>query len=127
MTTMRVMTMRSTLFKTLGKVVKGEGSAAAGRAVVLETLSGWGVPADALEAACDDLLGVALAGLGTTSIPPAPSGEVMTSADCDAGGEASHISQWSGLGRKSPVMASPAASPTTCWASRASTPSDTTC
>jgi PBP4 family serine-type D-alanyl-D-alanine carboxypeptidase len=37
-----------TLFKTLGKVVKGEGSAASGRAVVLETLNGWGVPADAL-------------------------------------------------------------------------------
>lgn len=37
-----------TLFKTLGRVVKGEGSAAAGRAVVLETLENWGVPPDAL-------------------------------------------------------------------------------
>lgn len=37
-----------TLFKTLGRVVKGEGSAAAGRAVVKETLASWGVPADAI-------------------------------------------------------------------------------
>ena len=36
-----------TLFKTLGKVVKGEGSAVAGRAVVRDTITGWGVPADA--------------------------------------------------------------------------------
>src|SRR6185436_5940769 len=37
-----------TLFKTLGAVVKGQGSAAAGRSVVLDTLAGWGVPADAI-------------------------------------------------------------------------------
>jgi PBP4 family serine-type D-alanyl-D-alanine carboxypeptidase len=36
------------LFKTLGKSIKGDGSAAAGRAVVLETLGSWGVPADAI-------------------------------------------------------------------------------
>ena len=36
------------LFKTLGKVVKGEGTAAAGRAVVLDTIGSWGVPADAI-------------------------------------------------------------------------------
>ena len=37
-----------TLFKTLGRVVKGQGTAAAGRAAVTETLTGWGVPADAI-------------------------------------------------------------------------------
>ena len=37
-----------TLFKTLGKVVKGQGSATEGRAVVKETLAGWGVPDDAI-------------------------------------------------------------------------------
>ncbi|TAK11115.1 MAG: D-alanyl-D-alanine carboxypeptidase/D-alanyl-D-alanine-endopeptidase, partial [Acidobacteria bacterium] len=37
-----------TLFKTLGAVVKGQGSASAGRSVVLETLASWGVPADAI-------------------------------------------------------------------------------
>jgi PBP4 family serine-type D-alanyl-D-alanine carboxypeptidase len=37
-----------TLFKTLGAVVKGQGSASAGRSVVLETLQSWGVPADAI-------------------------------------------------------------------------------
>lgn len=37
-----------TLFKTLGKVVKGEGSAVAGRAVVKDTITSWGVPADAI-------------------------------------------------------------------------------
>jgi D-alanyl-D-alanine carboxypeptidase/D-alanyl-D-alanine-endopeptidase (penicillin-binding protein 4) len=37
-----------TLFKTLGAVVKGQGSAAAGRSVVQETLASWGVPADAI-------------------------------------------------------------------------------
>jgi D-alanyl-D-alanine carboxypeptidase/D-alanyl-D-alanine-endopeptidase (penicillin-binding protein 4) len=37
-----------TLFKTLGAVVSGQGSAAAGRAVVLDTLQRWGVPADAI-------------------------------------------------------------------------------
>jgi len=37
-----------TLFKTLGTVVKGQGSAEAGRAVVMETLKSWGVPADAI-------------------------------------------------------------------------------
>ena len=37
-----------TLFKTLGKVVKGQGTAEAGHAVVTETLTSWGVPADAI-------------------------------------------------------------------------------
>lgn len=37
-----------TLFKTLGHVVKDEGSAEAGRTVVKETLASWGVPADAI-------------------------------------------------------------------------------
>jgi D-alanyl-D-alanine carboxypeptidase/D-alanyl-D-alanine-endopeptidase (penicillin-binding protein 4) len=37
-----------TLFKTLGAVVKGQGSASAGRSVVLETLKSWGVPDDAI-------------------------------------------------------------------------------
>ncbi|MFM8411310.1 MAG: M4 family metallopeptidase [Alphaproteobacteria bacterium] len=50
--------------------------------------SGFADHADALEAACDDLLGVPLAGLGTTAIPPAPSGEAMSSDDCDAVSEA---------------------------------------
>jgi D-alanyl-D-alanine carboxypeptidase/D-alanyl-D-alanine-endopeptidase (penicillin-binding protein 4) len=36
------------LLKTIGKAVKGEGSTAAGREVVLDTLAGWGIPADAL-------------------------------------------------------------------------------
>lgn len=37
-----------TLFKTLGAVVKGQGTAAAGRTVVQDTLQSWGVPADAI-------------------------------------------------------------------------------
>lgn len=37
-----------TLFKTLGAAVKGQGSAAAGRSVVQETLASWGIPADAI-------------------------------------------------------------------------------
>ena len=37
-----------TLLKTLGAVVKGQGSAVAGRSVVLETLKSWGVPEDAI-------------------------------------------------------------------------------
>lgn len=37
-----------TLFKTLGAVVKGQGSASAGRTVVMDTLQSWGVPADAI-------------------------------------------------------------------------------
>ena len=40
--------MAETLLKTLGAVVKGQGSATAGRSVVLDTLAGWGVPADAI-------------------------------------------------------------------------------
>ncbi|MBU6281923.1 M4 family metallopeptidase, partial [bacterium] len=50
--------------------------------------SGFADHADALEAACDDLLGVPLAGLGTGPTTPAPSGESMTSADCAAVSEA---------------------------------------
>ena len=37
-----------TLFKTLGHVIKGNGSADAGRSVVKDTLAIWGVPADAI-------------------------------------------------------------------------------
>jgi D-alanyl-D-alanine carboxypeptidase/D-alanyl-D-alanine-endopeptidase (penicillin-binding protein 4) len=37
-----------TLFKTIGAAVKGQGSAAAGRTAVQETLTSWGVPADAI-------------------------------------------------------------------------------
>ncbi len=37
-----------TLFKTLGAVSKGQGSAAAGRAAVQETLLSWGIPAEAI-------------------------------------------------------------------------------
>jgi len=37
-----------TLFKTLGKVVKGEGTAEAAHAVVTETLTSWGIPADSI-------------------------------------------------------------------------------
>ena len=37
-----------TLFKTIGAVVKGQGSATAGRAAVQETLQSWGIPADAI-------------------------------------------------------------------------------
>jgi len=50
--------------------------------------SGFADHADALEAACDDLLGIPLAGLGTTATPPAPSGEAMAAVDCDAVAEA---------------------------------------
>ena len=38
--------------------------------------------ADALEAACTDLLGVNLEGLSTTSTPAGPSGEIITTTDC---------------------------------------------
>jgi D-alanyl-D-alanine carboxypeptidase/D-alanyl-D-alanine-endopeptidase (penicillin-binding protein 4) len=37
-----------TLLKTIGAVVKGQGSTAAGRSVVQETLRSWGVPDDAI-------------------------------------------------------------------------------
>lgn len=37
-----------TVFKTLGKVLKGQGSAVGGRAAVKETLASWGVPDDAV-------------------------------------------------------------------------------
>jgi PBP4 family serine-type D-alanyl-D-alanine carboxypeptidase len=37
-----------TLLKTIGVFVKGQGSSAAGRAAVQETLATWGVPADAM-------------------------------------------------------------------------------
>jgi D-alanyl-D-alanine carboxypeptidase/D-alanyl-D-alanine-endopeptidase (penicillin-binding protein 4) len=36
-----------TIFKTLGRVVKGAGTADAGRAAVRDTLESWGIPADA--------------------------------------------------------------------------------
>jgi len=40
--------------------------------------------ADALQAACTDLIGVALEGLSTTSTPAGPSGQAITAADCAA-------------------------------------------
>jgi hypothetical protein len=40
--------------------------------------------ADALQASCQDLLGVQLEGLSTTSTPAGPSGQAMTAGDCAA-------------------------------------------
>jgi Zn-dependent metalloprotease len=40
--------------------------------------------ADALQAACQDLIGVGLEGLSTTSTPAGPSGQSITAADCAA-------------------------------------------
>jgi len=40
--------------------------------------------ADALETACQDLIGVPLEGLSTSSTPAGPSGELITAADCTA-------------------------------------------
>jgi Zn-dependent metalloprotease len=40
--------------------------------------------ADALQAACQDLIGVPLEGLSTSSSPAGPSGETITAADCAA-------------------------------------------
>jgi hypothetical protein len=40
--------------------------------------------ADALQAACSDLIGVPLEGLSTSSSPAGPSGQAITSADCAA-------------------------------------------
>jgi len=40
--------------------------------------------ADALQASCQDLIGVPLEGLSTTSTPAGPSGEAITAADCAA-------------------------------------------
>jgi hypothetical protein len=40
--------------------------------------------ADALQAACQDLIGVPLEGLSTTSTPAGPSGQSITAADCTA-------------------------------------------
>ncbi|MFM8409657.1 MAG: M4 family metallopeptidase, partial [Alphaproteobacteria bacterium] len=54
------------------------------QSVYLQPASEFPDHADALEAACDDLLGVPLAGLGTDAMPPGPSGETITQADCAA-------------------------------------------
>jgi len=40
--------------------------------------------ADALQASCQDLIGVPLEGLSTTSTPAGPSGQAITAADCAA-------------------------------------------
>jgi len=40
--------------------------------------------ADALQASCQDLIGVSLEGLSTTSTPAGPSGQAITAADCAA-------------------------------------------
>lgn len=44
--------------------------------------------ADALEAACTDLVGTAVPGVGTAPAPPAETGETFARADCDALAEA---------------------------------------
>ncbi|MFM7735905.1 MAG: hypothetical protein ACKPBU_07990, partial [Alphaproteobacteria bacterium] len=54
------------------------------QSVYLQPVSEFPDHADALEAACDDLVGVPLAGLGTDAMPPGPSGEAITQADCAA-------------------------------------------
>ena len=53
------------------------------QAVYETVLSDFSDHADALEAACDDLVGTALPGLGTGDVPP-PSVEVVTAEDCAA-------------------------------------------
>jgi len=47
----------------------------------LTASSDFAVFADALEAACTDLLGINLEGLSTTDTPAGPSGEILTAAD----------------------------------------------
>ena len=44
--------------------------------------SGFASHADALQASCQDLIGVPLEGLSTTNTPAGPSGESITAADC---------------------------------------------
>lgn len=46
--------------------------------------SGFADHADALEASCNDLIGVPLEGLSTSSTPAGPSGQTITAADCTA-------------------------------------------
>ena len=46
--------------------------------------SGFPDHADALQASCQDLIGVGLEGLSTTSTPAGPSGESISAADCAA-------------------------------------------
>ena len=46
--------------------------------------SGFPEHADALQASCQDLIGVPLEGLSTTSTPAGPSGQAISAADCAA-------------------------------------------
>ncbi|RKE92318.1 M4 family metallopeptidase [Ichthyenterobacterium magnum] len=48
----------------------------------LTSTSDFAVLADALEASCNDLIGINLEGLSTTSVASGPSGEVINTADC---------------------------------------------
>ncbi len=52
------------------------------QAFYLTNTSDFSVQAAALEMACNDLLGINLLGLSTTSTPAGPSGEIMTASDC---------------------------------------------
>ncbi len=52
------------------------------QSVYLTKTSDFAVLADALEQACQDLLGINLEGLSTTATPAGPSGEIITAADC---------------------------------------------
>ncbi len=51
------------------------------QSLYLTPTSDFAVQADALEAACYDLIGIDLQGLSTTPVPAGPSGEVITTAD----------------------------------------------
>jgi Zn-dependent metalloprotease len=52
------------------------------QSVYLTATSDFVDMADALEAACTDLMGLNLEGLSTTATPAGPSGEIITAADC---------------------------------------------
>jgi len=53
------------------------------QAFYLTNTSDFSVQAAALESACNDLLGINLEGLSTTSTPAGPSGEIITMSDCN--------------------------------------------
>ena len=54
------------------------------QSVYLTSTSDFANLADALEASCADLLGINLEGLSTTSTPVGPSGQVISTSDCQA-------------------------------------------
>ena len=54
------------------------------QSVYLTSTSDFANLADALEASCADLLGINLEGLSTTSTPAGPSGQVISTSDCQA-------------------------------------------